>query len=180
MTAIKVMPFYLLKGPVANVHVVHVPTAPPLVAVLVCRVVAWAGVRDLDDDRRIWVLAHCLAVQLLPVVVLEGHGLACDFVAPALQQSRHIVHSKEVTPLKGSQYDRHTIDLHRSFRNSDYYDGSGNKKLLTYTGPFKIIAGVRQGSHIPAGLLERVQVSVVTRAICRSQCKRGHISSRSG
>lgn len=61
---------------------------PSLVRVVVIPVVAWACVRNPDDNGLLRVVANIHAVKLVSIVILEDHGVAGDFVAAPAAQSR--------------------------------------------------------------------------------------------
>eukprot|EP00882_Tetradesmus_deserticola_P034815 GHRQ01040101.1.p1 GENE.GHRQ01040101.1~~GHRQ01040101.1.p1 ORF type:complete len:105 (-),score=1.83 GHRQ01040101.1:405-719(-) len=70
-----------------------VSAAPALVAGIVVRVDAWAGVCDHDHQRGVVVVADTGAVKPLAITVGEVHGLALDLLALAVGGAPRTQHS---------------------------------------------------------------------------------------
>lgn len=73
---------------------VHVTTAPALVAVGIAGVVAGAGVGDGHHNSCALVEACSVTVQLSTIAILEGHLLALDLLALSAQAGQEQVHRR--------------------------------------------------------------------------------------
>jgi len=95
-------------------QVVHVSTAPALVAVGIAGVVAGAGVGDGHDNRRLLVEAGAITVQGCTVAILEGHLLALDFLALAAG----VVKGKTTAEGKFDEFVMHTHGHNQRLRRT--------------------------------------------------------------
>lgn len=71
---------HLLEGPNSEVEMRLVPTAPPLVAVLISRLKAGAGVCDGDNEAASLTVACCLPVDQSAVAISEVPWVTLDLI----------------------------------------------------------------------------------------------------